>query len=78
MVEVEGIPLPMLKPNLIPSLEEYPKVVIGIDGVGVETSGKLMGGDEDTASVSHIEELKYNGMDGVVPMELRGGNMDIT
>jgi hypothetical protein len=78
MVEVEGIPLPMLKPNLIPPLEEYPKVVVGIDGVGVETSGKLIDGDEDTASVSHIEELKYNGMDGVVPMDIRGGNVDIT
>jgi hypothetical protein len=47
MVEVEGVPLPMLKPNLTPPLEEDPNVGIRIDVMGVETICKLTDGNDD-------------------------------
>jgi hypothetical protein len=78
MVEVEVIPPPTLKLKLSPPLEEDPKVGIGIDRMGVETLCKLIDGYDDTTYVPQIEEPKENNMDGVVPMELRGGNVDIT
>jgi hypothetical protein len=49
-----------------------------IEGMGVGMLGILMDGDDDTTGVPQIEEPKENGMDGVGPMELRGGNVDIT
>jgi hypothetical protein len=51
MVEVEGIPLPILKPCLIPPPEEYPKVGIGIDMMGVEMLDKLMDGNDYTTDI---------------------------
>jgi hypothetical protein len=41
LVEVEGVPLPMLKPKLRPPLENNPEV--GIEGMGVGTLGILKG-----------------------------------
>jgi hypothetical protein len=52
MVEVEGIPLPVLKPRLEPPLEEYPKVGVGIDRMGVEALGKLTYGDDDMIDIA--------------------------
>jgi hypothetical protein len=48
MVEMEEIPPPILKPNLDPPLEEYPKVGIGIYMMGVEMLGKITNGNDDT------------------------------
>jgi hypothetical protein len=51
MVEVEGIPPPMLKRRLTPPLEEDPKVGIGIYDLGVEKLGKLTNGKDDLTGV---------------------------
>jgi hypothetical protein len=48
MVEVEGVPLPMLKLRLGPPLEEDMNMDIKMDGMGVGTLGRLMDGNEDT------------------------------
>jgi hypothetical protein len=77
MVEVERIIPPMLKPRLALPPEEDLNVGIGIDGMGVETLGKLMNGNNDTPGIPRIKGLVENGMDGVVPMELRGGKVEI-
>jgi hypothetical protein len=58
MVEVERILPPMLKPKLAPPLEEDPKVGVRIDGMGVETLGKITDGYGDTIGVPQIEESK--------------------
>jgi hypothetical protein len=78
MVEVEGIPPPMLKPKLAPPLEKIQRWASKIDGMGVEMLGILMDGNDDTTNIPQIEGPIENGMDGVGPMELRGGNVDIT
>jgi hypothetical protein len=46
--------------------------------MGIGTLGILMDGDDYTNDIFQSEELKSKGMDGVGPMNLRGGNMDIT
>jgi hypothetical protein len=78
MVEVEGIPPPMLKPRLDPPLEEDPDVGIKMDGMGIGMLGRLMDGKEDMTGVPQIEGPIEKGIDGVGPMVLRDGNVDIT
>jgi len=51
LVEVEGAPLPMLKPNLSPPLENNSKVGIDIEGTGVGMIGILKNGYDDTNNV---------------------------
>jgi hypothetical protein len=53
-------------------------VGIDVEGMGVGMLDILTNGNDDTTGVPQIEELKEKGMDGVGPMELRGGNVDIT
>jgi hypothetical protein len=55
MVEVEGIPLPMMKPRLPPPLEEDPDLGIKIDGMGVGMLGILIEGKVDTINIPQIE-----------------------
>jgi len=44
MEEVEGIPLPMLKPRLFPPLEENPNMGIEVDEMGRGMLGILIEG----------------------------------
>jgi hypothetical protein len=53
-------------------------VGIEVDGMGVCMLGILTDGVDDTGDVPHMEEPKTKGMDGEGPMELRGGNEDMT
>jgi hypothetical protein len=53
-------------------------VGIRIEGMGIVMLGILMDGNEDTIGVPQIEGPVEKGMDGVGPMVLREGNVDIT
>jgi hypothetical protein len=68
----------MLKPKLAPPLEKNIEVGIDVDGMGIMMLGILTYGEDDTNNIPKIEGPKENGMDGVGPMEIRGGNIDIT
>jgi len=48
-VEVEGAPVPMLKPNLDPSLEK--NLEVGIEGMGFRMLGIIKDGVDDTTDV---------------------------
>jgi hypothetical protein len=75
---VEGDALPMLKPKFAPPLENNLEVGMEVEGMGVCMLGILTDGFDDTDDVPHMEEPKTKGMDGEGPMELRGGNEDMT
>jgi hypothetical protein len=68
----------MLKPRLSLPLEENPNVGIGMDVMVFNMLGKLTIGKEVTVSVPQIEGPIEKGMDGVVPMVLREGKVDVT
>jgi hypothetical protein len=78
MEEVEGIPLPILKLRLDPSLEGHPSVGIKIDGMGMRMLGRIVDGKEDMATILQIEGPIEMVIDGVGPMALKDGKVDIT
>jgi hypothetical protein len=78
MVEAEGVPPPMMKPRHGPQLENDPIVGIRIEGMGTITLGILMDGKKYMANVPYIEEPIENGIDGVGPMVLIEGNVEIS
>jgi hypothetical protein len=49
LVEVEGAPLPMLKPNLDPPLEK--NLEVGVEGMGFGMLGIIKDGVDDTTDV---------------------------
>jgi hypothetical protein len=51
MVEVEGIPLPILKPRLNPPLDRDPIMGIVIDGMGMGMLDILANIKEDTVDI---------------------------
>jgi hypothetical protein len=77
MVEVEGIPLPLMKPSIIPPLEEDPYVGIIINDMGIVTLVRLIGGKKDMTDVPWIKGPLDKGIDGVGPMVLKEGNVNI-
>jgi hypothetical protein len=77
MVEVEGIPPPMLQPKLDPPPEGHPGVGIITDGMGVEMLGIWMDGKEDTTDIPQIEGPVEMGIDGVGQMAFNDGKVDI-
>jgi hypothetical protein len=54
------------------------KVGFDVEWMGIRMLCILMDGYYERYDVPHIEELKEKCMDGVGPMELRGGNVEIT
>jgi len=68
----------MLKPKLTSPLEKNMEVGSDVEGMSIGMLGILMNGKDDTTNIPQIKGPKYNGMDGVGPMEIRGGNVDIT
>jgi hypothetical protein len=78
MVEVEGIPPPMMKPRLGPPLEEDPDVGITTDGMGVGMLGILTKGKEDTIDIPQMETPEEMHEEGVGMMALRDDKVDIT
>jgi len=45
--------------------------------MGVKMLGILTDGVDDRTNIPQMEELKSKGVNSVVPMEIRGGNVDM-
>jgi len=78
MVEVEVIPLPMLKSRLTPPLDKYLGVGLMTNGMGMVMLGILVDGNIDTTNVPQMETCVETNIDDVGPMALKDGKVEIT